>query len=392
MFEFLEQNNKQNILASLNNRIQTQEVYLKTLQDKITSQEELSKALEAQIIEQTQLTNGLIEMQDIGLVYEPTNLIASSNTQLAIEATQRELAMLIGSKQHIAITKVYRIDNSDAKGLKFQTEYINNLLIGFNIFVETKQKALTANNFQRSIQAIAKTFDKYNKKANLLGVQMTSEYLRLRLELMRLSLDLKIIKAEEKEMIKENKRRLKEQEKLVADIERTKRELEKERKHYEQMMGRTLEEAEREEIKAKLAEIDKKEADADYRLKNAKSGWIYVISNTALKTGPNGEPAVKIGATRMLNPYDRIRILNSASVYEKFIVHSFFFSEDCFALENAVHKKYDAFRCSENKHKEFYWVEPKEVINGIMEEYGGSNYFVNPDDIDNDENDVNDND
>ena len=58
----------------------------------------------------------------------------------------------------------------------------------------------------------------------------------------------------------------------------------------------------------------------------------------------------------------RIDELSSASVPFRFGVHSFIFSEDAFALENALHKAFDNRRVNKvNLRKEFFNVSLEEV-------------------------------
>ena len=81
---------------------------------------------------------------------------------------------------------------------------------------------------------------------------------------------------------------------------------------------------ERHDLSARLAEIDRRIAENDYRVANIRAGYVYVISNV----GSFGPGIVKIGMTRRLDPMDRVRELGDASVPFGFDVHALFFSDD----------------------------------------------------------------
>jgi len=92
---------------------------------------------------------------------------------------------------------------------------------------------------------------------------------------------------------------------------------------------------------------------------NNKQGYIYVASNI----GSFGPDIFKIGATRRLNPYDRIRELNNCSVPFPFDVHALIYSDDVFMLERAIHEKLKYKSVNNiNLKKEFFRVSIQEII------------------------------
>ena len=192
------------------------------------------------------------------------------------------------------------------------------------------------------------------------------------IELLYLELDEKIAKAKEKERIKEERRRLREQEKLLAEAEKAKLELQKQRRMYEQSLEKALNEQERQEFEAKLKEIDKREADVDYRLQNSKAGYLYIAATKAMPD------CCKLGVTRRLNPLVRLSELSSASVPFPFKCYGLVFSDDAFDLETKIHEYFDNKRVNkENKHKEFFYITPQEAIKMLKEEFGCDVHFVN---------------
>ena len=321
------------------------------------------------------IETGLGTLEEIGYTrLVPT--MAHNELEKAIFNVECDIAFMTVNDTLITITRQYRIDGSEAKGRKFQENYGKNLLIGFNSYFQAKEKAVTEANYFKTVELVNNAYERFNKQGALIGVSIGSEYLKARMKIMKYKLQLKTLKAQEHERLREEKRRLKEQEKLLEEAERTKRELAKERKHYTQLLGRTIDEAEQEQIKAKLSEIDKREADVDYRLENAKAGWLYVISSPAL------QGMVKLGATRRLNPFIRIRELSSASIPYPFVCHGLVFSDDVFALENSVHQHFDEQRVNKsNGHKEFFEITPKEAIDVLTNKFNCKVQFAQEDEF-----------
>ena len=322
---------------------------------------------------------GIITMQDLGLEYTPS-LNDLNEISKRKEDIQKKIGKLIGCDKAIITTRIYRIDGSEAKGRQFQKTFCENLMTSFNLYFEKKKKAITSNNYEKTEELIEKKFQSINNKAALMGVSINKEYLKLCLEYLSLELDDKIAKAEEKEKLKEERRRLKEQEKLLAEAEKAKLELQKQRRMYEQSLAKALNEQERQEFEAKLKEIDKREADVDYRINNSRAGYLYI---TATKAMPN---MTKLGVTRRLNPLVRIQELSSAATPFAFVCYGLVFSDDAFELETKIHEYFDNKRVNiENKHKEFFYITPQEAIKVLKEEFGYDVHFVNDEESEDEE-------
>ena len=367
------------IKASQNNELN----FLITQAKDTLSQLEQNIANSKQQLEKYQhelgITEGVIAMQELGIEYNQTfhNL---DDIACKKNSVQKTIGELIGHGEAIITTRVYRIDGSEAKGKQFQKTFCENLLIGFNYYFNQKKKAVNSTNIIASKDLIIKKFSVINKKAALMGVAINQKYLDLCLELLTLELEEKLRKAEEKERIKEERRRLKEQEKLLAEAEKTKLELQKQRRMYEQSLTKALTEQERQEFEAKLKEIDKREADVDYRINNSRAGYLYI---TATKAMPN---MVKIGVTRRFNPLVRIQELSTSSTPWPFVCYGLVFSDNAFELETKIHKYFDDKRVNkENKHKEFFYIAPQEAIKVLKEEFGRDVHFVNEEESEDEE-------
>ena len=311
--------------------------------------------------------NGYVEMQDMGLEYTPLD---TNNEEITkkIAAIENDIAKMYNNATVCKIIRTYTLNNSVPKGAKMQKEYSNNLLGAYNNYFEKKKKAITENNYSRTIELLDNTYNRLNKRADTLGTAINYEYHALCKKLIRLYLDLKLAKEKQRKKQREQKRRLKEQEQLIIEMNRSKKKLEEEKKAMDIAFDKALTDEERESIKEKIADIDKRMADADYRLANTKSGWLYVISSPSL---PN---LVKVGVSRRESPWTRVRELSSSSLPIPFKAHCFVFSDDCFELESAMHKYFDAQRV--NKDRGFFAITPQQAIDALKDHFKVDIWYV----------------
>lgn len=311
--------------------------------------------------------NGYVEMQDMGLEYTPLD---TNNEEITkkIVAVENDIAKMYNNATVCKIIRTYTLNNSVPKGAKMQKEYSNNLLGAYNNYFEKKKKAITENNYSRAIELLDNTYNRLNKRADTLGTAINYEYHALCKKLIRLYLDLKLAKEKQRKEQREQKRRLKEQEQLIIEMNRLKKKLEEEKKAMDIAFDKALTDEEREIIKEKIADIDKRMADADYRLANTKSGWLYVISSPSLPD------MIKIGCTRQAVPMQRIYALSSSSLPFPFKAHCFVFSDDCFELESAMHKYFDAQRV--NKDREFFAITPQQAIDALKDHFKVDIWYV----------------
>jgi hypothetical protein len=94
---------------------------------------------------------------------------------------------------------------------------------------------------------------------------------------------------------------------------------------------------------------------------------VYVISNI----GSFGENIYKIGMTRRLDPFERIRELGDASVPFQFDVHAVIYTEDAPTLENTLHRAFHFKRVNRvNERKEFFNVTVDEIAEVVRSHHG----------------------
>lgn len=362
---------------ALAKEVQSLEIRRNLLLHDIADQERLKVDTENKVMSELQhleelqsatgALNGYVEMQDMGLEYTP---LGTNNEEITkkIVAVESDIAKMYNNATVCKIIRTYTLNNSVPKGAKMQKEYSNNLLGAYNNYFEKKKKAITENNYSRTIELLDNTYNRLNKRADTLGTAINYEYHVLCKKLIRLYLDLKLAKEKQRKEQREQKRRLKEQEQLIIEMNRLKKKLEEEKKAMDIAFDKALTDEERESIKEKIADIDKRMADADYRLTNTKSGWLYVISSPSL---PN---LVKVGVSRRESPWTRVRELSSSSLPIPFKAHCFVFSDDCFELESAMHKYFDAQRV--NKDREFFAITPQQAIDALKDHFKVDIWYV----------------
>ena len=173
-----------------------QEKTIKANKDTITSQEEILRGY------------GILE--DIGYQFENTPPLSEAEQNLA--EAEEQMAAITGSDNIIIYTRTYRIDGSERKGQKFQEAYGKNLLTGFNAYALSKEKGKP--NYAYASELIKKSFEKFNKQGELVGIMLNPEFLTARLAVLHAKCQVRQAKAEEAAKMREYKRKLREEAKV----------------------------------------------------------------------------------------------------------------------------------------------------------------------------------
>ena len=313
------------------------------------------------------------EMQDYNIPYYQDSLDE-------LEHKRYELQSKIESAVNTGLYRIeqgYTLNDSARRGKEMQDVYGRGLCYAMSVYIDSKEKSVTTGNIAKSKELIKNKFNSYQSKANKVGLALNAEYVKARLDMLDINLAIKVKQKEEKARIREEKRRLREQEQLLADIARERAKLLEEKKAMNIAFDKALTDDERNRIKSQLASIDKRLDSIAYRESHSKAGWLYVISSPSLPG------LVKLGATRRLNPTIRVKELSSSSLPEPFHAHCFVFSDDCFELENNIHKYFDKERV--NPDREFFRIEPKEAIDVLKEIFNVDVHFVDEDCDENEE-------
>ena len=313
------------------------------------------------------------EMQDYNIPYYQDSLDE-------LEHRRYELQSKIESAVNTGLYRIgqgYTLNDSARRGKEMQDVYGRGLCYAMSGYIDSKEKSVTTSNIIKSKELIKNKFNSYQSKANKVGLALNAEYVKARLDMLDINLAIKVKQKEEKARICEEKRRLREQEQLLADIVRERAKLLEEKKAMNIAFDKALTDDERNRIKSQLASIDKRLDSIAYRESHSKAGWLYVISSPSLPG------LVKLGCTRRLNPTLRVRELSSSSLPEPYHAHCFVFSDDCFELENNIHKYFDKERV--NPDREFFRIEPKEAIDVLRNKFHIDVHFVDEDCDENEE-------
>ena len=279
------------------------------------------------------------------------------------------------------IESPYTLNNSASKGKAMQKTYGEGLVYALNAYLDSKEKSVTYYSLNKTIDAISKKFNMYQKKAENIGLSLNSDYVSTRIDIMKLNLAIKQKEKEEKERIRAEKQRMREEEKLAQEIAKIRASINADRLRYDKALGKATTEQERQEIKNHLAEIDKREQDINYREQHSRSGWLYVIDTPAM-------PGIcKLGCTRRIDPLQRVAELSSASVPFPFICRAVVFSDDVFDIETKIHNYFNDKRVNkENLHKEFFAITPNEAITALKDVFGCEIHYISKQEQENVEN------
>lgn len=249
---------------------------------------------------------------------------------------------------------------------------INFVLDAFNGKVDSILSKVKKDNYGTLEQKIKDAYQLVNSNgAAFRNAVITPQYLSARINELKWAVvaqELKWNEQEEqrriKEQIREEERARREFEKAIRDAEKEeetlKKLIEKAQKEIQQVSDeqKAKYEAKLKEYEEKLKAAEEKNQRALSMAQQTKSGNVYIISNI----GSFGENVYKIGMTRRLEPFDRIRELGDASVPFEFDVHAMIYSQDAPKLETNLHKNFIANQVNKvNPRKEFFKISLAEI-------------------------------
>jgi len=177
------------------------------------------------------------------------------------------------------------------------------------------------------------------------------------------------------------KAQIREEQLRDREIQRELKQLEREREAIKGALESALKAAHG-QYSEEVARLQQRLAEAEARTQRAvsqaqltKAGFLYVISNI----GSFGDSVFKVGMTRRLEPFDRVRELGDASVPFPFDVHMMISCENAPALENTLHRALHKMRLNKvNPRKEFFKVDLDLIAKIVMEHHGEIEYRVDP--------------
>lgn len=296
---------------------------------------------------------------------------------------------MIKNKEAMIHDTNWTIDGSSTKGNKLMKDIAKLALDSFNDYCDNLVVRLRYSGIDKAKENIANKYTKINKLLSSFCTRISAEYLNLKYDEVQLKCLFLQKKEEEKEEIRRREAEIREQLKLEEEIKKAQEKIQYEQTQFATEIARLQEQLNNEQgnnkvimkqlkkLQDKIAKLEEKKKDVLNRQINRKAGWVYVISNDSFE----GKEVYKVGTTRRLEPLTRVAELSSASVPFKFKVNSIIFSEDCFALETALHKALDNKRWNlVNKHKEFFVCSLNEIKQEVLKHNPTATFIDNPTD------------
>jgi hypothetical protein len=314
-------------------------------------------------------------------LYKPKFSFQNSDEyKTKLDECREKQKVLIKNGNAVTANENWTVNNSKTEGKKMVNDMKKLLLRSFNNECDYCVDNVKFNNMEVNTKRIEKSFETLNKLGQIMHARISDSYKRLKYEELFLAFEYQQKKQEEKEEQKRAREELREQQKLEQEIRQARERIAKEKKHFIQAIKelesklslstddyeRTLITTRLDEVKNLFSELEKEEKVIDYREKNAKAGYIYIISNI----GAFGENVFKIGMTRRLEPMDRIDELGDASVPFPFDVHALMFSENAPTLEAKIHEHFNHDKINKlNDRKEFFRADINEIEKIVKEHY-----------------------
>ncbi|MCI3136314.1 DUF4041 domain-containing protein [Staphylococcus hominis subsp. hominis] len=298
-----------------------------------------------------------------------------------------KLSMLTLDEKEMTRTKeaVSYSGYSDKKS--FINSQIKQILRSFNTECDYLFSNLTSRNYENYHKKIIRSFESLNKIYKVDYVEISREYLKIKLEKLNLINERAIKIEQEKQLQREIKEQMKEEEKVRRELEQQEKKIEKEERQFGneikslfKRLEKSANDIEKElyadkirELEEKVKQLEEDKKDVENRKLNTRAGYVYVISNI----GSFGEGIYKIGLTRRLEPYDRVKELGDASVPFEFDVHAMIFSDDAPTLENTLHRHFrDRELNKVNHRKEFFRVDIEEIEEVVKNNHNNTVEFT----------------
>lgn len=319
-----------------------------------------------------------LEAIDVGVFPSTFELDASEDYKNAIIEAKKNQKDMIKNKIACICTTEWTVDGSIRKGKAMTAQQIKMALRGFNSECDAMVSAVKWNNYWKMVERMEKSFHLINRFNEKNTISITEDYFNLKIDELHNTYKYRLKKHQEQEEQREIRTQIREEERARREIEKTLREAEKEEKIIQAALAKAKSELEtataeqKHKYESQLRALEEKLAEAEAKGERAlsmaqqtKRGHIYIISNI----GSFGEQVFKIGMTRRLEPFDRVKELGDASVPFPFDVHAMIFSEDAPKLEKELHRHFELASVNKvNNRKEFFKLNLKEIRDYLNKE------------------------
>ena len=348
--------------------------------EKLNSEYQSKRAIYEELLRELSVLEEDLELTTFG-VYKPHfDYDTSEDYKNALGKARGDQKQMIKGKSAIVCEAEWTVGGSKREGQKMTKQYMQLMLRAFNNECDAAVLKVKWNNIQRMEERIQRAFDAINKLGATHHIEITADYLQLKMKELRLAHEYQEKRQEEKEEQRRIREQMREEEKVQREIEEARKEAEGDERRYQASLDRARKEMEAaqgteldklneelEKLQRQLREAHEKKERSISRAQQTKSGHVYVISNV----GSFGDTVYKIGMTRRLEPADRVKELGDASVPFGFDVHAMIFSENAPQLEAALHKEFDKLRVNlVNTRKEFFRVSLDGIETTVKKHHG----------------------
>ena len=333
--------------------------------EKLESRISLAHAEIAQMQAQLIATETAVQAQEAGLFVYLHPLEDSAAYKSALAELKDELKQMVRAGTAITSVQQWTVNGSVREGTAMVRDFSKLMLRAYNAEADSAVRTVKPHGKRAAQDKLTKTRDIIARLGKTMSIRVSDAYHQLRLKEIELTAEYRAKVDEEKERARAFREEQREAEKAAREYRKEIEKLEREQYHYQRALDRgswAEGSPEREDLLAKLNEIEDSIAGVRQREANSRAGYVYVISNI----GAFGERMVKIGLTRRLDPMDRVRELGDASVPFRFDVHALIFSHDAVLLENQLHRHFEDRKVnSVNTRREFFYATPREVRDAL---------------------------
>lgn len=312
-------------------------------------------------------------LEDISFgVYKPHYDFGTSDLyRKALEQIYEQKKKIIREKRAVLTKVQWTINANKREGQRMTNHYSKLMMRAFNGESDSAIAKVRWNNVTRMEERIHRAFEAINKLGDTVQIQISEEYKNLWLQELQLTYEYQEKLHQEKERERKRREELRDAEKAQEEFEAAKKEAENDESRYGKALAEakaSMEKAKGQEVQElnnkiklleeKLVEVHKQKERAISRAQFTKSGYVYIISNI----GSFGEKIFKIGMTRRLDPYERIKELGDASVPFDFDVHAMIYSENAPELESSLHFHFEKKKINlANSRSEFFDIVLDEI-------------------------------
>lgn len=363
-------------LSELKNKYNDMVNEYKNKDSSLKSDYEKKRNIYEQLLEELRIVEEGLDFTTYGIYKPHFDFDTSTKYKLSLEKIRTEQKRAIKDNTAIFCATEWSVSGSMREGQRMTNQYMKLMLRAFNNECDSAVLKVKWNNVFNMEERIKRAFNAINKLGTLHSIEITQEYLELKLDELHLAHEYEEKLYEEKEEQRRIKEQMREEEKVRREIEKAKRDAEDEEKRYQKALieaKEQLEKAKGEEfeklnnrimlLQEQLNEAKQKKERALSRAQLTKSGHVYVISNI----GSFGQNIYKIGLTRRLEPLDRVKELGDASVPFAFDVHAMMYSENAPELENELHRIFANDRVNMiNNRKEFFRVTLDQIEKAVF--------------------------